>query len=356
MVIDREFVSEGYAAWLKAPAGKKNAWRVDDEYGGADALIDEISSEIRSRTLSFKPFRRYERQETGSRKQRKISIAEVKYQVATYALKLALSDMLHAKLGYYQCAGVEGKGQKLVRKAIRKWSREGGYHVKLDVRKCYENIACGLVMSILRKLVASEDVLYLAESLLACFEFGALEIGTYMALLMASLVLSYAYHFVESLHKVRRGKRKRLVLHQAWHLDDALLVGSDKRDLKMAVRQLARYMRDELGLELKPWKVSKSVGSEMLDMGGFRAMRGVVTLRKRLFLSVMRAFSRFSKKRTLALARRCCSYWGWLKHSCSGGFVRSNGVMGVLKAAKKLVSDDSKRKAETCNRLAAQHL
>ena len=356
MEIDRAFVAKGYVAWLKAPAGKKNAWRVAEEFGSPDELIDEIGCEIASRTLSFEPFKRYRRQEKGSRKERKISIASVKYQVATYAFKLAIEPMLDAKIGYYQAAGVKGKGQRLVRSALVRWSHEGGYQVKLDVRKCYDHITCELVMGILRKLVGSADVLYLAERLLASYEFGTLEIGTYFSLLMANLVLSYAYHFVESLHKLRRGRRKQLVAHQVWHLDDALLVGQDKRDLKMAVRELGRYMRDELGLEIKPWKVAKVDGVEMLDMGGFRAVEGRVTLRKRLFLSARRSLFRFSRRRTLALARRCCSYWGWLKHSDSQQFVKNNGIKRLLKEAGKMMSRQSKRKEKTCIRLAAQPL
>ncbi|MBQ9042696.1 MAG: hypothetical protein IJ111_07765 [Eggerthellaceae bacterium] len=356
MKIDRAFIEKAYAEWTKAPAGKKNSWRVDEEYGGKDVLIDEITEQVESRTLSFKPFKRYKRMEKGSRKERDISIAEVKYQVATYAVKLAIGGMLDAKLGYYQTAGVKDKGQKLVKKALAKWSAEEEctHQVKLDVRKCYKHITCELVMRILLKFVASEDVLYVAECLLSCYEFGVLEIGTYFSLLMANLVLSYAYHFIEGLHKYRRGKRRRLVLHQVWHLDDVVLVGSDKRDLKMAVRELTRYMKERLGLELKPWKVASVDGIEMLDMGGYRAVDGRVTLRKRLFLSVKRAFGKFSKHKTLALARRCCSYWGWLKHSDSGEFVKNNGIAGLLKAAKKMISRHSKRKEETCAGFAVQ--
>ena len=349
-VIDRDFISSGYESWAKAPAGKKNLWRVAEEYGSADALIDEITSEIETRSLSFRPFKRYARKEKGKNgKNRKISIACVKYQVVTYAFRNATADMMHAKLGYYQSAGIRGRGQKHVRKALRKWSAEGNaYHVKSDVRKCYEHITCSLVMRMLTKFVANEDVLYMARSLLSCFTFGVLEIGTYFALLMANLVLSFAYHFIEGLHKVRRGERKRLVRHQIWHLDDLLLIGNDKRDLKRAMRKLARYMCCFLGLELKSWKVAATGDVERLDMGGFVARGGVVTLRSHLFLSSKRAFARFDKKRTSTLASRCCSYWGWLKHSDSREFCKANNVFGLLKSARKLKSRASKRKAAAC--------
>lgn len=349
-IVDRDFIAAGYESWTKAPAGKKNLWRVFDEYGSPDALIDEITREIETRSLSFKPFKRYTRVEKGKKgKRRKISIACIKYQVVTYAFRNATADLMHAKLGYYQSAGIKGRGQKHVRKALKKWSADGSaYHVKGDVRKCYEHITCKLVMSIMKKLVANDDVLYIARSLLSCYVFGVLEIGTYFALLMANLVMSYAYHFIEGLRKIRRGKSKQLVSHQIWHLDDLLLIGNDKRDLKSAMRKLEKFMGRFLGLELKSWKIAKTGKVEPLDMGGFVARSGIVTLRPHLFLSAKRSFARYSKKRTSTLASRCCSYWGWLKHSDSREFCKSANVFGLLKSARKLKSRASRRKAESC--------
>ena len=340
--------------WLEAPAGRKNGWRVENEYENADALIDEIADEIATRRLTFEPIRRYEHEEPTNGKHRILGILSVKQQVCDYVMALALEPFLDARLGFYQVAGVKGKGSKLARSAIRKWSREPGHHTKLDVRKCYDSITHELVMKILRKYIASDDVLYLAETLLATYGVG-LEIGSFFALLMAQLVLSYAYHFIEGLHKVRRGKRKALVRHQLWHLDDLLLVGSDKRDLKMAVKALVKFAKDELGLTFKAWKIAKNGDIEPLDIAGYVARNGRVTLRAPLFLRAKRALARFSKCRSLALARRVCSYWGWLKHSRSKGFIERSGARRLKRLAGAIISKCDKRKAgATCTRHAAQ--
>lgn len=73
---------------------------------------------------------------------------------------------------------------------------EGGYHVHLDVRKCYPSIKPEVVSRILRRYVRSPDALYLCEALLATYG-GGLEIGSYFSLRMAQLVLSFGYHSVE---------------------------------------------------------------------------------------------------------------------------------------------------------------
>ena len=57
---------------------------------------------------------------------------------------------------------------------------------------------------------------------------------------------------VEGLSKTRRGRSVPLVTHQVWQMDDVVLLSRSKRDLKVAMRSLERFMADDLGLRLKP--------------------------------------------------------------------------------------------------------
>ena len=341
--IDRALVERAYALWLTRPSGHKNRWRVAEEHGSADALIDEIVWQVTMRTLEFEPIHRYQRVEPTNGKLRTIGVESVKQQVCDYVAVLALEPMLEAKVGFYQVASVPGKGQRLARGALRRWSREGGYHVKADVRQCYPSISHDVVMRILRRYVRSADVLYVCETLLATYDGGGLEIGSYFSLRMAQLVLSFAYHFIEGLGKERRGRWVPLVRHQMWHMDDLILLGPDKRNLKAAMRSLAKYLKAEFGLELKPWKVAKTSETEPLDMGGFVVRERRTTIRASLFLRARRTFAHFRKHPSIALARRCCSYWGWLLHSDSDGFIQGNGIHRLLRKACGMVAAYDRR-------------
>lgn len=135
--------------------------------------------------------------------------------------------------------------------------------------------------------------------------------------------------------------------HQMWHMDDLILLGQDKRNLKAAMRALARYMRDELGLELKPWKVAKTSEAEPLDMGGFVVRERRTTLRPSLFLRARRAFRRFKRHPSIALAHRCCSYWGWLLHSDSDGFIQGNRIHRLMRKACGIITTYDRR-AHSC--------
>ena len=345
--IDSDIVGRAYDLWLTRPSGKKNAWRVEAEHGGRDALVDEIVWEVVMRDLTLAPIRRYEHVEPTNGKVREIGIESVKQQVCDYVAILALGPLLDAKIGFYQVAGIEGKGQRLCRGAMRRWVRDARYHVKADVRKCYPSIAHGVVMRILRKYVRSADVLYLCETLLATYDRGGLEIGSYFSLCMANLVLSFAYHHVEGLHKERRGKRTLLVAHQIWHMDDVLLIGRDKRDLRRAVRSLERYLRDELGLSLKPWKICRTSDSEPLDMGGWVVRARRCTVRGGIFVRGTRAFRSFRKSPCLARARRCASYWGWFVHGDCQRARRRRGIDRDMARARFVMSRHVR--LETCH-------
>lgn len=343
--IDAALITRAYESWLVAPAGKKNAWRVSEEYGSADALIGEIGYEIAHRCLMLKPIKRYRHREPTNGKLRIIGVESVKQQVCDYVALEAIQPMLSAKIGFWQVSSIKGKGQLMAANAVSRWVQEGGYFVHLDIRKCYPSIKAALVMSILRRYIRSADVLYLCGALLATYD-GGLEIGSYYSLRMAQLVLSYGYHAVEDMHKHRRGRSARLVSHQLWYADDIYLFSRDKRDLRSAARGLQKLLLSEYGLRIKPWKICRIGDQEPVDVVGFTVRRNRVTLRASLFLRACRAFRKYRRAPTIARARRVASYGGWFKHTDSRAIVCNNGFDKVLKTARRHISAVERKRYE----------
>ncbi len=346
--IDEALVTRAYEKWLLAPAGKKNVWRVAEEYGSADALIAEITTEIAERGLKLKPIKRYRHREPTNGKLRIIGVESVKQQVCDYVAIETLAALLSAKVGFWQVSSVKGKGQLMAANAVSRWVQEGGYFVHLDVRKCYPSIKPDAVMRILRRYVRSPDALYLCGTLLGTYG-GGLEIGSYFSLRMAQLVLSFGYHLVEGMHKVRRHERVPLVAHQLWYADDIYLFGHDKRNLRSAARQLQRFLLKEFGLHVKPWKVCRVSDQEPVDVVGFAVRRNRVTLRSTLFLRACRAFRKYRRAPTLQRARRVASYGGWFRHTDSVRVWHGNGFNHVFKKAKRHVSAVERMRYEQSN-------
>ena len=342
LTIDEHMVREAFERWSTAAAGHKNLWRVEAEYGSADALIAEIVHEIQRRELTLRPIHRYRHREPSNGKIRIIGVESIKQQVVDYVAVLALEQLLTAKVGFYQVSSTRGKGQLFAAHTIRRWTQEGGYWVHLDVKQCYPSISHDVVMGILNRYVRSDDVLYICQVLLDTYGPG-LDIGSYFSLRLSQLVLSLGYHHIEALAKVRRGTRHALVDHQIWYADDIVLISRDKRDLRKAVRSLERHMRDQLGLTLKPWKISRVGDDEPVDLAGFVVRPGRTTVRASIFLRARRAFRRFNRHPSLTRARSTCAYWGWITNSDSTTFIARNDITDIQKSARALVSTAARK-------------
>jgi hypothetical protein len=107
------------------------------------------------------------------------------------------------------------------------------------------------------------------------------------------------------------------------------------------------------------WRVYKEYGSEYalideiyneirdrelrfrplkIDIGGWRAFDGHVTIRRNLFLRAMRAFRRFNRHPSVKRAHRVISYWGWLKHGDCYEVIENMHMEDTFNNARNMVS------------------
>lgn len=307
----RQHVAQALEEWKKGDSGRQNRHRTIEEYGSEPALVDEIWDELTAEALSFAPIRTYQKHDQNSGKLRNISIENVKRQVCSYMCIGALEPLLSAKVGFWQVSsGIKGKGAAMGMRKLRRMVKRFAYHVHIDIRNCYGAMRTDMVERLVGRYVRNRKVMYLLHALLSTMG-ETLILGSYLSLRLAAFVISFAYHAVEGAATVRRGKRMRLVGCQVWYADDGYLLGNSKKALKQAVRIVERVLGG-FGLALKPWKVCRN-GVEPIDFAGYRIWGNHVDLRKRLWKRLRRAFFRFDQRRTTRLARRACSYWGWMK-------------------------------------------
>ena len=320
-------IEEAFHLWRKAQAGKKNYHRVLSEYGSEEKLIEEVFNEIAGKNLQFKPIHYYWHRDPINQKLRNIGVQSIKQQLVDYVVVLALQEFLDARIGYYQVASMPGKGQLFASRTAQKWIREGGYWVHMDVKQYYPSVNHDVVRSIIGKYVRSSEVRYVVDTLLGTYGRG-LMIGSYFSLKMAQLVLSFAYHHLEG-----------RVAHQLHYLDDVLLMDPSKERLKAAAQELERFLRDELELTVKPWKLCKVGDDEPIDIAGYVVRPTKTTLRSSIFLRARRSFKRFEQSPTEENARSVCAYWGWVKNTHSMHFQQSNRIPQLVGEAAEKVSN-----------------
>lgn len=326
----------------------------------------EMAQEIRDRKVTFPAIHYSMRYDGNSGKIREIGVESIKQQVYDYVAVNALMELFNRKIGKYQCASIPGRGQVYGKKAIEKWIRKNPAKTRVgakgDVHHCYPSINISKLMKFLRKQVKNEDLLYLVETLIRSYKQG-LSIGSYLSQWLCNYYLSFAYHYAEQkLEKVRKSKRGpakrvRLIYAVLFYMDDILILGPRKADVRKAMQLLVKFFKDELDLEIKAnWKLFQVdyIGKDgrhhgdCIDMMGYKIYRDHTEVRRNIFLRSRRAFVRLRKqvqrcmKIALDLAYRCVSYFGWYKNSDSTNFKKKYGIEQLMKYAKRRVSIESK--------------
>lgn len=334
-----------------------------------------MEEEIKLRKVSFDPIKTSARLDGNSGKVRDIGVECIKQQIYDYVATNGLKELFVRKVGTYQCASIPGRGQVYGKTAIENWIRKNPGKTRVaakgDVRKCYPSINRRKMKRMLEKQVRNEDLLYLTFVLIDSFDQG-LSIGSYLSQWLCNYYLSAAYHYAaEKLFKRKKHRdgtteEIRLINHVLFYMDDFILIGSRKADVRKAMKLLVKYMNEYLDLTVKPdWKLfqidwidkeGKHHG-EPIDMMGFKIYRDHTEVRRSIFLRGRRAFVKAGKYAEkgkaipLDLAYRCIAYYGWFKHSDSEYFREKYNVDKIFEKAKRRVSRESKiyRKTGSCN-------
>lgn len=319
---------------------------VTDLYPIADYIAHSIYEEIKNRQIKLQPIMYQKRKDNSNGKIREIGISSMKQQLYDYIVVNCCKEMFLAKIGTYQCASIKGRGQIYGKKAIEKWFRSNPkkcrWIVQCDVRKYYPSVDKQTLKRLLSRDIANEDVLYVLFTLIDTYKEG-LCIGSYLSQFLANYMLSYAYHYLdERCFKIRRGKRKNLVWKKLFYMDDIFMCGSDKRDVKQALKMLESYLYSELHLSIKEgWKLHR-IDEYPTDMMGFKMDGKTTTVRRRVFRRANKVYHKCKNpeyEMTEKDARKCISYYGYFKHSDSESYIKKEKVIQTLHKAKEVIRD-----------------
>lgn len=355
-ITDLDFIKRKIHDCLQGKKKTRNdIVRLYEQYENDDNLALEVQKELIEEKLVLKPIWYKEKYDNASQKLRRIGIQDIKQQIYDYIAVGGLEELLK-RVGTYQCASIKKRGQIYGKNAIKRWVDEYSngkhtvkYAVKMDIRHYYESIDRKLIIEWLDKRVNNPKLMWLISELLSTFEKG-LSIGSYLSQHLANLYISDLYYELESLAKERHKKdktivRKKMVNHVLFYMDDLALFGSNSRDLIKATEFAIYYLQSKKGLDIKPTWQLINFEYEFIDMMGFRISRNCVTIRRRTFKKLNRAYIRFKHDpHNVAIAKRIISYGGFLKYSDSYKYCHKLNTYALDKCARKVVSKYEKSK------------
>lgn len=271
---------------------------------------------------------------------------------------------------------IPGRGIDGARATVERWVQHDStakYFVKLDIRKFYPSIDQDILFSAYRKIIKDEKYLSVLHTLIRAVPSG-IPIGAYPSQWNGNFYLQpLDHHIVQDLYKTRRGKRTNFVRHYLRYMDDMLLIGTSKRDLEKAVREIIRYCREELKIEIKAsWEIKLIASTKIdangkkivephtapIDICGYRFYKDHTEARGGIFLHASRLATGIAKRLEqegyvrLVDAEGLVSLCGWFEHADSEYFlshyvnakVSVNFLKGVISYASKngIVGDASR--------------
>lgn len=356
------FVRRAIDHYLKGKRSRRDVTRFLETHPDLDRLAERIADEIREGRYRDTRITYFNRVEPISGKHRVIGRESVRHQIYDHVAVMALQPLFDAKVGRWQTASIPNRGTIDARRAIKRWTRERSskWFVKLDVRKYYPSIDRPTLKAMLTRDVGDPILLRLVFHLIDRYQGdNGLNIGSHLSQWLANYYLSHAYHWIESPAMTiertsrRTGEitRRRLITHQLWYMDDLLLIGTSKRDLKIAARRIVRYLKDALKLDVHEEWNCKRLDLEPIDMVGYTFRpHGRVNIRSGVFLRARRTFNRARRRpMTEQLARRCCSYYGYLRNSDSIRYRRRHRIDHTMRRATRYLSTQH-RKENPCSR------
>lgn len=333
--------------------GKKALWFL------TEAVIDDIRKEIVSWDIKFPPVWYREKIDASSGKIRRIGIQNIKQQIYDYIAMEGLQPILK-RIGEHQYASIKGRGTLKGARAIRRWlrNRKLTYVAQSDVKKCYESIDREKLMQFLEHYIKNDLLLKLIRKLIYSFEKG-LSIGSYLSQFLCNLYMSILYHEVsENMYRIRKHRngikeRINLVKKKVFYMDDVLLAGTNKKDIKKAMRLFIRKAK-ELGLTIKPTFRIYRIDGTFVDMMGYRIYQYKITIRRRVFRRVRKSYVKVRKLYgthkpiPVKWAKRCSSYYGYLKNTDSKHIRKRWKVKKMLRICKGVIKrEESKIYTET---------
>lgn len=278
-------------------------------------------------------------------KRRLIMALQFKDRVAQHAIYRQLNPLLDKQFIYDSYACRNGKGTHKAVARLQYWfrqvSRKPGkyYYLKLDISKYFYRIDHEILMGILRKKIADEDLLEILEGIVNCEDthFGlpmgadigdvafsemladvGLPIGNLTSQMFANLYLDQLDQFC----------KHQLGLHYyIRYMDDVIILHNSKKHLERVKNQIADFLESELHLNLNNKTCIRpvSMGAEFV---GFRVWSTHVKLRRKTARKMVKrleyVFAAYAAGEIdrEGMERTVASYKGALKHFNSHGMAQ----------------------------------
>lgn len=329
-------------------------------------ISEYCAKSIKNRDITLSPVHIREMRDRTTDKIRLIGRESALQQVYDYIAVYSAMDIFKRRLVKEQCSSIPNRGQVYGMRMIKKWvksdydsmryankhgidySRKCKYFVKLDIQKCYPTANTSIFLNLFERDCGNGDIFWLWSKLILSHRvdgYAGFMIGALPSQWASQYMMSFIYRFAKNKYSLRRGKRITTVKHMLLFMDDMVLFGSNRKQLKRTVEYIIQYTKSELGWTIKPdWHI-RCIDDFNIDMMGYVIRKdGSITIRGRNFIKARRLALRHKKRYSITQARRLISYKGFFDYSDSKQVIKKYQFNRCFNDAKKTISNYERRK------------
>ena len=279
-------------AWKKARKRKTRKDYVIEFETNLDENILKLHEELKSQTYKPKQLKTFILRDP---KTRKINKSDFRDRVIHHALFRVIEPIFDETFIYDSCANRKGKGNLFALKRFdyfkRKVSRNGktngwfnknqikGYCLKADIKHYFEEVDHKILISIIRKRISDDKVIWLIENIIKNVSDGGrtnnykgMPLGNLTSQFFANIYLNELDYFVKHFLRAKYYIR---------YVDDFVILHSSKSQLEVWKSQISEFLKKELKIELHPQKSKIIPLSRGVDFVGFRNFYYFKLLRRR---------------------------------------------------------------------------
>lgn len=211
-----------------------------------------------------------------------------------------------------------------IQKALKN-KNDTKYTLKLDIKKFFPNIDKNILKELLRKKFKDPNLLWLLDEIIDSSNNG-LPIGNYISQYLSNYYLSFFDHWI---------KERMFVKHYYRYMDDMIILGNNKLELRLLKVHIDHYLKTKLNLKIKNnWQIFPTF-ERGIDFLGYRLFGDYTLLRKKIAKAIKNKVKTINKRGVKKNdINSIMSYMGWLTHCNSYNFVKKY-MEPTIKKVKK---------------------
>jgi len=266
-------------AWKKARKGKTKKEYVIKYEKDLPYNIKKLHEELIHQTYKPKPLKSFILRDP---KTRKISKSIFKDRIVHHAIINIIEPIFDKTFIYDSHANRRGKGTLLAIKRfvefqgkVTKNLTSEGYCLKADIKHYFQEVNREILLDLIKKKIQCKETLNLIWKILNNFEGKkGMPLGNLTSQFFANVYLNELDYFVK--HKLR-------VKYYLRYVDDFVILHSSKDQLEKWKKEIKKFLKEELELELHPNKSKIIHLSKGVDFVGFKIFYYFKIIRRRNF-------------------------------------------------------------------------